>query len=67
MKQRTLVVLGGAAALSIVSALLIPARPGVGWWLGFPGFLYFSLNLATPLLNAWSLRQQARMPVEGAT
>jgi len=54
------------ALLSIASALLIPANPGVGWWLGFPGFIYFSLNLATPMLSAWSRRLQARMPVEGA-
>jgi len=55
------------ALLSITSALLIPADPGVGWWLGFPGFIYFSLNLATPMLDAWSRRLQARMPVEEAT
>ena len=55
------------ASLSIASALLIPARPGVGWWLGFPGFIYFSLNIATPMLDAWSRRLQARMPVEAAT
>ena len=55
------------ALVSIASALLIPAKPGVGWWLGFPGFIYFSLNIATPMLNAWSQRLQARMPVEGAT
>ena len=55
------------AMLSIVSALLIPAKPGVGWWLGFPGFIYFSLNLATPMLDGWSRRLQARMPVEAAT
>lgn len=53
------------ALVSIASALLIPAKPGVGWWLGFPGFIYFSLNIATPMLNAWSQRLQARMPVEG--
>lgn len=53
------------ASLSIASALLIPADPGVGWWLGFPGFIYFSLNIATPMLDAWSRRLQARMPVEG--
>ena len=33
---------------------------------GFPGFIYFSLNLATPLLDAWSRRLQARVPVDGA-
>ena len=53
------------ALLSIASALLIPARPGIRWWLGFPGFLSFSLNIATPLLDAWSRRLQARMPIEG--
>jgi uncharacterized membrane protein len=54
------------ALLSIASALLIPAEPGVGWWLGFPGFIYFSLNIATPMLEAWSQRLQARMPADGA-
>ena len=54
------------AAVSICSALVIPATPGVGWWVGFPGFIYFSLNLATPLLDAWSRRLQARVPVEAA-
>ena len=54
------------AVVSICSALVIPATPGVGWWVGFPGFIYFSLNLATPLLDAWSRRLQARVPVEAA-
>ena len=41
------------AALSILSARLIPARASSGWWLGFPGFIYFSLNLIAPL-RRWS-------------
>ena len=45
---------------SIVSALLIPAVPGVGWWLGFPGFVYVTLNITTPLINAYSRQLQAR-------
>lgn len=49
------------AIVSIVSALLIPATPEVGWWLGFPGFLYIVLNIVTPLLNAHSRRMQARV------
>ena len=54
------------AVLSICAALVIPATPSAGWWLGFPGFIYFSLNLATPLLDAWSRRLQARVLVDGA-
>lgn len=54
------------ALLSIASALLITAEPGVGWWLGLPGFLYFSLNIANPMLEARSRRLQARIPLDGA-
>jgi uncharacterized membrane protein len=48
------------ALLSIVSAWLIPATDAVGWWLGFPGFVYFSLSVLTPVLDAYSRRLQAR-------
>ncbi|MEO6365450.1 MAG: TMEM175 family protein [Luteimonas sp.] len=44
------------ALLSIVSALLIPARGQSGWWMGFPGYIYFSLNITAPLL-AWRQRR----------
>lgn len=54
------------AVVSICAALLIPATRSAGWWVGFPGFIYFSLNLATPMLDAWSRRSQARVPVDGA-
>lgn len=37
------------ATISIVSAWLIPARASSGWWVGFPGFIYFSLNMVRPL------------------
>lgn len=50
------------AALSVICALLIPARPESGWWVGFPGFLYFSLNIATPLLNKRADTLVARLP-----
>ena len=33
------------ATLSILAALLIPARASSGWLLGVPGYLYFSLSL----------------------
>ena len=54
------------AVVSICSALVIPATPDSGWWVGFPGFIYFSLNLATPVLAAWSRRLQARVPSDAA-
>jgi len=54
------------AIVSICSALLIPATRDVGWWLGFPGFIYFSLNLATPLWAAWSRRLHARVHADVA-
>jgi hypothetical protein len=37
------------ATLSILAALLIPARASSGWLLGVPGYLYFSLTLIGPL------------------
>lgn len=37
------------ATLSILAALLIPARASSGWLLGVPGYLYFSLSLFQPL------------------
>ncbi len=49
------------AAISIVSALVIPARPESGLWMGFPGFLYFSLNISSPLLKRMADRQVARL------
>lgn len=49
------------AMLSILSALLIPASPQSGWLMGFPGFLYFSLNIATPLLRHRANRRVARL------
>lgn len=54
------------AMLSIVSALVIPARPESGWWMGFPGFVYFSLNIATPLLRRRADRLIARLPPHAA-
>jgi len=38
------------AAISIAAALLVPAREESGWWLGLPGFVYFALNIVTPLI-----------------
>lgn len=49
------------SAISIMSALIIPARAESGWWMGFPGFLYFSLNVAAPLLKRMANRQVARL------
>jgi uncharacterized membrane protein len=49
------------ATISILSALVIPARPESGWWMGFPGFLYFSLNIATPLFRKMADRQVSRL------
>jgi uncharacterized membrane protein len=37
------------ATLSILAALLIPARASSGWLLGVPGYLYFSLSFIRPL------------------
>lgn len=47
--------------MSIASALLIPARPESGWWMGFPGFIYFSLNLLTPIAKWQGRRRIARI------
>jgi uncharacterized membrane protein len=44
------------AVLSIALAVLIPARPGMGIWLGLPGFVFFTLNLAPPVLRRLSQR-----------
>lgn len=44
------------AAISIVSALLIPARASSGWWVGFPGYIYFLLNLIVPLQRKFTTR-----------
>jgi len=54
------------AAVSIVSAWWIPPTRESGWWLGFPGFLYFGLNIVSALLDARSRRLQARLPAEVA-
>ncbi len=48
------------AAVSLVSALLIPPTEASGWWLGFPGFVYFALNIASPLAARRARRQLAR-------
>lgn len=39
------------AIVSIACALLIPPRAESGWWIGFPGFIYFSLNVSTHLIR----------------
>lgn len=49
------------AVVSIASAGLIPATAASGWWLGFPGFVYFSLTVLAPALEAYSRRLQARI------
>ncbi len=38
------------ASVSIVMALVMYGRSQSGWWNGLPGYLYFSLNIATPLI-----------------
>lgn len=55
-------IVAAVAAISIICALLIPARPESGWWMGFPGFLYFGLHIATPLLNRRADRLVSRLP-----
>jgi uncharacterized membrane protein len=54
------------AVLSIVLALLIPAtrESAGGWLLGLPGFIYFSLNIATLLVRRSTRRRLAMLPVE---
>lgn len=49
------------AAISIMTALIVPARPESGWWMGLPGFLYFILNVSAPLLKRMANRQVARL------
>jgi len=49
------------AVVSIVSTLLIPTRAESGWWLGFPGFVYFGLNLATPLIMRVARRRHRQV------
>jgi len=44
------------ALLSLVLALTIPARQESGIWLGMPGFVFFLLNVAPPLLRRVSER-----------
>jgi hypothetical protein len=44
------------ATLSILAALLIPARASSGWLLGVPGYLYFSLTLIRPLQRRLAAR-----------
>lgn len=56
------VTIPAVALLSIASALLIPATPGSGWWLGFPGFVYFSLTLVAPMIDRRARRLQALLP-----
>lgn len=53
------------AVISIISALLIPATPRSGWWIGFPGFLYFSLNITATLMHRHADRLVARLPQAG--
>lgn len=50
------------ALLSILLALVIPVAGSSGWLLGLPGFVYFLLNLATPVLGAMTRRQLASLP-----
>ena len=47
------------AVVSIMSALLIPARAESGGWIGLPGYIYFSLNIATPLIMRRARARQA--------
>lgn len=49
------------ALVSIVSTLVIPARGESGWWLGFPGFVYFTLNLTSLLGMRAARRRTARL------
>jgi len=46
------------ALLSLGLALAIPARAQSGNWLGMPGFIFFLLNLAPPVLRRVSVRWQ---------
>jgi uncharacterized membrane protein len=51
--------------LSVVLALVIPARAESGIWLGMPGFVFFLLNLAPPIVRRMALRWGRGQP-EGA-
>ena len=54
------------ALVSILLALAIPATrdSASGWLLGLPGFIYFTLNLATPVVRRATRRQLALLPRE---
>ena len=54
------------ALVSILLALAIPATrdSASGWLLGLPGFIYFILNLATPVVRRATRRQLALLPRE---
>ena len=54
------------ALVSILLALAIPATrdSASGWLLGLPGFIYFTLNLATPVVRRATRRQLALLPPE---
>lgn len=51
------------ATVSIGLALLIPAREESGWWLGAPGFVFFSLNVVRfglpGQIARWRRKQEA--------
>ncbi len=53
------------AGVSLLLALLIPPRAESGAWLGLPGFVFFLLNVAPPVLRRvaerWRLREAARL------
>lgn len=51
-----------AAAVSIIIALLVPARPESGWLLGLPGFVYFALIIATFVSRRVARRRLAAFP-----
>jgi uncharacterized membrane protein len=48
------------AGLSLALALVIPARAESGVWLGLPGFVFFLLNLAPPVLRRVAERWRRR-------
>lgn len=52
------------SALSLALALGVPARRESGLWLGLPGFIYFALNLAPPLLRRVAERWRRAQPPE---
>lgn len=49
------------ASVSIALALWLGGRAASGWWNGLPGYIYFSLNVATPLI-LWRARKEALRP-----